>query len=178
MKHYYLNDLCNSNLWNVGRFDYASAIIKNIFLFIKQTFLHHFFLFPASKGHNENKAIRLFCVILAVLFSISLIILLTSTFFYLWLSFLFFFFFKVWLFNFFLPIRIFCFLWQNKTYLLTYQPTNTDPNDIEIIAAYIYSYYGLDTSSVTSFEALRLRQHLNTLNVCLWTLALSVYSIE
>ena len=43
MKHYYLNDLSNPNLWNVGRFDYALAIIKNIFLFVKQIFLHHFF---------------------------------------------------------------------------------------------------------------------------------------
>ena len=45
MKHYYLNDLSNLNLWNVGRFDYAFAIIKNIFLFIKQIFLHPFFSF-------------------------------------------------------------------------------------------------------------------------------------
>ena len=43
MKHYYLNDLSNPNLWNVGRFDYALAIIKNIFLFVKQIFLHLFF---------------------------------------------------------------------------------------------------------------------------------------
>ena len=40
MKHYYLNDLSNPNLWNVGRFDYALAIIKNIFLFVKQIFLY------------------------------------------------------------------------------------------------------------------------------------------
>ena len=39
MKHYYLNDLSYPNLWNVGGFDYALAIIKNIFLFIKQIFL-------------------------------------------------------------------------------------------------------------------------------------------
>ena len=83
MKHYYLNDLSNPNLWNVGRFDYALAIIKNIFLFVKQIFLHLFF--PASlwlKDHNENKAIRLFCVILAIPIFISLILLLTSTFFF------------------------------------------------------------------------------------------------
>ena len=71
MKHYYLNDLSNPNLWNVGRFDYALAIIKNIFLFVKQIFLQPFIcLFPASlwlKDHNENKAICLFCVILAIL---------------------------------------------------------------------------------------------------------------
>ena len=48
MKQYYLNDLSNPNFWNVGRFDYALAItiIKNIFLFVKQIFLHSFcFLF-------------------------------------------------------------------------------------------------------------------------------------
>ena len=38
------------------------------------------------------------------------------------------------------------------------QPTNIDPNDIDIIAKYIYNCYGLDTSSGTSFEALRLGQ--------------------
>ena len=71
MKHYYLNDLSNPNLWNVGRFDYALAIIKNIFLFVKQMFLQPFIcLFPASlwlKDHSENKAICLFCIILAIL---------------------------------------------------------------------------------------------------------------
>ena len=46
MKHYYLNNLSGPNLWNGGRFDYALAIIKNIFLFIKQIFLHPFFSFP------------------------------------------------------------------------------------------------------------------------------------
>ena len=67
MKHYYLNDLSNPNLWNVGRFDYALTIIKNIFLFVKQIFLHPFF--SASfwlKDHNEYKAICVFCVILAI----------------------------------------------------------------------------------------------------------------
>ena len=92
MKHYYLNDLSNPNLWNVGRFDYALAIIKNIFLFVKQIFLQPFIcLFPASlwlKDHNENKAICLFCVILAILFFISLILLLTSTFFFICVFFL------------------------------------------------------------------------------------------
>ena len=85
--------------------------------------------FPASlwlKDHNENKAIRLFCVILAILFFISLILLLTSTFLLLLLLLLLlfvvnFFFFKVWLFIFFVPIWIFCFHGKIKlTYVLTY----------------------------------------------------------
>ena len=42
------------------------------------------------------------------------------------------------------------------------QPTNIDPNDIDIIAKYIYNCCGLDTASGTSFEALRLRQLLST----------------
>ena len=94
MKHYYVNDLSNPNLWNVVRFGYALAIIENIVVFVKQISLHYFF--PASlwlKDHNEIKAIRLFYVILAILVFISLILLLTSTFFYLliylWLIFLF-----------------------------------------------------------------------------------------
>ena len=45
------------------------------------------------------------------------------------------------------------------------QPANIDPNDIDIIAKYIYNCYGLDTSSGTSFEALRLHQLLNTPNI-------------
>ena len=44
------------------------------------------------------------------------------------------------------------------------QPTNIDSNDIDIIAKYIYNCYGLDTSSDTSFEALRLHQLLSTPN--------------
>ena len=59
MNRYYLHDLSNPNLWNTGGFDYALAIIKNIFLFIKQKFL---FFFPASlwlRDHNGNKAIFL-----------------------------------------------------------------------------------------------------------------------
>ena len=82
MRHYYLNDLSNLNLSNAGGFDYTLAIIKNVFLFIKQIFLHLFF--PASlslKDYNENNAIHLFCVILATLFFFSLILLLASTFF-------------------------------------------------------------------------------------------------
>ena len=35
------------------------------------------------------------------------------------------------------------------------QPTNIDPNDMVIIAKYIYNCYGLDTSSGTSFESWR-----------------------
>ena len=58
------------------------------------------------------------------------------------------------------------------------QPTNIDLNDIDIIAKYIYNCYGLDTSSGTSFEALRLRQLLNTLKIWLRTLAPSVPAIE
>ena len=58
------------------------------------------------------------------------------------------------------------------------QPTNIDPNDIDIIAKYIYNCYGLDTSSGTSFEALRLHQLLITPNICLRTLAPSVPAIE
>ena len=45
-KHYHLNVLSNPNLLDVGRFDYALAIINNIFLFVKQIFLDLFF--PAS----------------------------------------------------------------------------------------------------------------------------------
>ena len=123
MKHYYLNDLFNPNLWNVGRFDYASAVIKNILLFIKQTFLHHCFLFPASKDHKENNTVRLFCVISAVLLSISLIILLTSTFFfYSWLSFLGFFF-KFGYLIFFYLFRSFAFYGKTKlTHLIINRP--------------------------------------------------------
>ena len=40
MKQYFLNNLSNQNLGNVGGFDYALAVIKIIFLFIKQRFLH------------------------------------------------------------------------------------------------------------------------------------------
>ena len=47
------------------------------------------------------------------------------------------------------------------------KPTNIDPNEIDIIAKYIYNCYGLDTSSVNSFEALHLCQLLNTPNICL-----------
>ena len=70
MKHYYLNDLSNPNLWNISGFGYALAIIKNVFIFIKKIF-QHLFIFPASlwlKDLNENKAARLFCVILSILF--------------------------------------------------------------------------------------------------------------
>ena len=49
--HYYLNYLSNPNLSSVGRFDYALAIIKDIFLFVKQIFLHPFFsCFTLIKG--------------------------------------------------------------------------------------------------------------------------------
>ena len=69
MKHYYLNNLSGPNLWNGGRFDYALAIIKNIFLFIKQIFLHPFFFF--SLLHSDWKTtikIMLFaCFVLSLL---------------------------------------------------------------------------------------------------------------
>ena len=58
------------------------------------------------------------------------------------------------------------------------QPTNIDPNDIVIIAKYIYNCYDLDTSSGTSFEALRLHQLLNTPNICLRRLASLVPAFE
>ena len=65
-----------------------------------------------------------------------------------------------------------------KTFIhLVDQPTNINPNDIDI-AKYIYNCYGLDTSLGTSFEALRLHQLLNTPNICLRTLAPSVLAIE
>ena len=58
MKQYYLNDLSNPNLWNIAGLDYALAIIKNIFLFIKQIFLH---LFPQlHSGWRIRMKIRLF----------------------------------------------------------------------------------------------------------------------
>ena len=65
-----------------------------------------------------------------------------------------------------------------KTFIhLVDQPTNINPNDIDI-AKYIYNCYGLDTSLGISFEALRLHQLLNTPNICLRTLAPSVPAIE
>ena len=59
MKNYYPNDLSNPNLWNVGRFDYALAVIKNIFLFVGQIFLHPFFFLLQSDWGTTMK-IRLF----------------------------------------------------------------------------------------------------------------------
>ena len=44
------------------------------------------------------------------------------------------------------------------------QPTNIDPNDIDLIAKYIYNCYNLDTYSGTSFEAL-FSQLLNVTTV-------------
>ena len=58
------------------------------------------------------------------------------------------------------------------------KPNNIDPNDIKIIAKYIYNCYGLDTSSGNSFKALHLHQLLNTSNMCLRTIAPSVPAIE
>ena len=61
MKHYYLNDLSNTNLLNIAKFDYVSAITNNIFLFIKEIFLSLFFSGFTLTNHNENKAISLLC---------------------------------------------------------------------------------------------------------------------
>ena len=58
------------------------------------------------------------------------------------------------------------------------QTINIDPSDIDAIIKYIYNCYGLDTSSSTSFEALRLCQSLNAPNIFLQTLVPSVPAIE
>ena len=76
----------------IGGFDYLiilwhhhfKILAKIIFLFIKYFyifFLLHLTPFSWLIDHSENKAIRLFCVILSILFFFSLILLLTSTFF-------------------------------------------------------------------------------------------------
>ena len=100
MKHYYLDDLSNPNLWNVGRFDYPLAIIR-IFFFLLNKYFYILLFFLLHSDWKTTMKIRLFpCFffILAILLFISLILLLTSTFsLYLWLFFLFL---KVWLFNF------------------------------------------------------------------------------
>ena len=60
MKHYYLM-ICVIQIYkNIGGFDYALAIIKVIFLFIKEIFLHCFLVSLSLKNHNKTKAIRLF----------------------------------------------------------------------------------------------------------------------
>ena len=64
MKHYYLKDLSNPNLWNVGRFDYALAIKKNIFLFVKQIFLHPFFFLVNSYWRTTMKKRLFACFVL------------------------------------------------------------------------------------------------------------------
>ena len=70
MKHYYLNDLFDPNLWNVGGFDYA--IIKNILLFIKQIFLHLFFFFLLHSDWRTTMKIRLFaCFVLSLPYCFS-----------------------------------------------------------------------------------------------------------
>ena len=63
MKNYYFNDLSNLNLENIGGFDYVLLAS------------------PWMKDHNENDAICLFCVILAILFFFSPILPLISIFF-------------------------------------------------------------------------------------------------
>ena len=66
MKHYYLKDLTNPNLWKISEFDCALTIIK-IFLFIIFKYFYFFFsCFALIEGHNENKAICLFCVMLTI----------------------------------------------------------------------------------------------------------------
>ena len=66
IKRYYLNDLSNPNLWNIAGFDYVLVVVKNIFLFIKQIFLHLFFFLLHSDWRITIKA-RLF-----VCFALSL----------------------------------------------------------------------------------------------------------
>ena len=76
MKHYYLNNLSNQNLGNVG--GYALAIIKIIFLFIKQRFLHFSSLLLHSDWNTMNvRLFACFALHLPYCFS-SLILLLTS----------------------------------------------------------------------------------------------------
>ena len=122
MRRYYLNNLSNPNLWNVGRFDYTLAIIKNIFLFIIQIFEHPFFLFPASLWLKVK--IRLFaCFVLSLPYCfLSLILLLISTFFSFVVIFSFFFL-KFGYLIIFVPIWIFCFYGKTKpTYLMPKKP--------------------------------------------------------
>ena len=110
-KHYYMNDLCNPNLWNIGAFNSALAIIKNVFLFIKQIFLHLFFLLH-SDWRTAIK-IRLFaCFVLPchTIFLLTNIAININNFCFN--------FFIVWLLSFFVTIWIFCFLRKDKTYLL------------------------------------------------------------
>ena len=98
------------------------------FFSLNKYFYILFFLFPASlwlKDHNKNKAIRLFCVILAKLVFISLILLLTSIFFYLWLIFLFF---KSLVIQFLCTYLDILFFWQSETYLITYLTCNNCKN--------------------------------------------------
>ena len=80
VKQYYLNDLFHPNLRNVSGFDYALSVQMILFLFIKFFFIKYFFLALLLKGHNQNMAIRLFSVIFALLFFISLIFLVKSVF--------------------------------------------------------------------------------------------------
>ena len=146
MKHYYLNDLSNSSLWNIGGFDYLLAVIKNIFLFIKQIFLHIFF--PALrwlKEHNKNKAIHLFCVYVFcftyspchTIFLLTNVAINTNIFVLL----LFFLTFGYLIFCTYLDLL---FLWQNKTYLH--------------ICWYILN---LTSFLCNSFQKLRLKSYLS-----------------
>ena len=58
----------NPNLWNIGGFDYALAIIKIVLLFITYFYIS-FFASLWLKDQNENKATRLFVLSLPYYFS-------------------------------------------------------------------------------------------------------------
>ena len=65
IKHYHLNDLSNPNLWNVGGFDYAFAVIKN-FLFLLNKYFYIFMLFLLHSDLRTTMKIRLFaCFVLS-----------------------------------------------------------------------------------------------------------------
>ena len=72
MKHCHLS---NPTLWNNGRFD-CFGNYKDC-LYFHSIFLHFFLASFCLNDLNKNNAIRLFCVIIAMLFFFSLILLLT-----------------------------------------------------------------------------------------------------
>ena len=65
--HYYLIDLSSPNLCSIGEFYYALPIIKILFLFMTYSCIFFFLASLWFRDLNENKAIHLFCVILAML---------------------------------------------------------------------------------------------------------------